>query len=331
MRRSHRVCLRLAAGVAVVFAAGSVFSLGIVSNQAHAARTIKMVVPFPPGGGADTLARLIAERIGSAHGLTMIVENRAGAGTAIATEAVSRAAPDGNTVLLVANSFVINPSLKRLNYDPLASFEPICLLTRSPNIIVVNSASPYHSLLDLVSAARARPAELSMAFQGPGTGQHVGFEKLKRAANINMINVPFTGSAPAVTALLGGHVTALFANYPSAMEPMRSGQLRALAVASAARVSSLPDVPTIAESGFADYVEEDVWFGIVAPAKTSRDATSQLTTWFSAVMKAPELHERLSPLELYPVVTCGNEFAAYLRQQQREYQRVVREAKMGVD
>jgi len=214
MRRLHQTCLRLAACAAILVTIGSVGDLVIPTDQALAARTIKLVVPFPPGGGADTLARLLAERMGRAHALSVIVENRPGAGTTIATEAVSRAAPDGNTMLLVANSFVINPSLKRLNYDPLKSFDPICLLTRSPNVIAVNSASPYRSLQDLITAARARPAELTMAFQGPGTGQHVGFEKLKRAADINMIHVPFTGSAPAVSALLGGHVAALFATTP---------------------------------------------------------------------------------------------------------------------
>jgi tripartite-type tricarboxylate transporter receptor subunit TctC len=331
MRRLHQTCLRLAACAAILVTIGSVGDLVIPTDQALAARTIKLVVPFPPGGGADTLARLLAERMGRAHALNVIVENRPGAGTTIATEAVSRAAPDGNTMLLVANSFVINPSLKRLNYDPLKSFDPICLLTRSPNVIAVNSASPYRSLQDLITAARARPAELTMAFQGPGTGQHVGFEKLKRAADINMIHVPFTGSAPAVSALLGGHVAALFANYPSVMEQIRSGQLRALAFASATRVRSQPDVPTIAELGFTDYVEEDVWFGVVAPAKTSPAAAAQLAAWFGAVMKAPELQERLSPLELYPVVTCGEDFAGYLRQQHREYQRVIRGAKMGLD
>jgi len=289
------------------------------------------VVPFPPGGSADMLARILAERMGRGRELTVIVENRPGAGTTIATEAVSRATPDGNTVLLVANSFVINSSLKTLNYDPLTSFEPLCLLTRSPNVVAVNSASTYRSLPDLVGAARARPGELTMAFQGPGTGQHVGFEKLKRAAHIDMIHVPFTGSAPAVSALLGGHVTALFVNYPSAMEQIRSGQLRALAFASAARIKSRPDVPTMAESGFADYAEEDVWFGIVAPAKTSRDNLAQLTTLLSDVMKSPAMEARLAPLELYPTVMCGTDFGAYLRRQHDEYRRIVREVKMNVE
>jgi tripartite-type tricarboxylate transporter receptor subunit TctC len=327
MRQSPRLLLRVAVPAIVLAAIAVAFIATSGAADARASRTIKLVVPFPPGGGADTLARIVTEHLGRERELTVIVENRPGAGTTIATEAVSRATPDGNTILLVANSFVINPSLKALNYDPLTSFEPLCLLTRSPNVVAVNSASPYRSLPDLVGAARARPGELTMAFQGPGTGQHIGFEKLKRAANIDMVQVPYTGAAPAVSALLGGHVTALFANYPSVAEQIRSGQLRALAFASAARVKSLPDVPTMAESGLADYAEEDVWFGIVAPAKTSRDNLVQLLALLSDVMKSPAIEARLAPLELYPTLMCGADFGAYLRRQHQEYRRIVHEAK----
>ena len=329
MLRSQSLLSRVAARAAVLTVIAATLIATTGTADARASRTIKIVVPFPPGGGADTLARIVAEQMARDRKITVIVENRPGAGTAIATEAVSRAAPDGNTLLLVANSFVINPTLKTLSYDPSTSFEPVCLLTQSPNVVAVNSASPYRSLLDLVGAARARPGELTMAFQGPGTGQHVAFEKLKRAANINMIHVPFTGSAPAVSALLGGHVTALFANYPSAMEQIRSGQLRALAFASATRIKSLADVPTISESGFAEYAEEDVWFGVVTPAKTSRENLAELTTFFSHVMKSPAIQARLAPLELYPMVMCGTDFGAYLRRQHQEYRRIVGDAKMN--
>src|SRR5262245_21763674 len=170
MVHAHSQLLFIAALAAVVASASASV---VPSAHAQTTGTIKIVVPFPPGGGADTLARLVAERMARANAMTIVTENRPGAGTVIGTEAVLRAAPDGNTVLLVANSFVINPSLKALNYDPLKSFAPVCLLTRSPNVIAVNSASPYRSLHDLLSAARARPGELTMAFQGPGTGQHV--------------------------------------------------------------------------------------------------------------------------------------------------------------
>src|SRR5262245_51993387 len=235
-----------------LLASASLFTAVLVALTAdlarsQAARTIKIVVPFPPGGGVDIVARLMADQIGRAHRTSVVVENRPGAGTLIATEAVARAAPDGNTVLFMANSFVINAGLRKGAYDPLTSFEPICLLTRSPNAVVVNSASPYRTLGELIQDARARTVNLTMAFQGPGTGQHIGVEKLKRAASIGMINVPFPGSAPAVNAILGGHVSALFVNYPAVAEQVNAGRIRVLATASRTRLESIPDVPTIAE------------------------------------------------------------------------------------
>jgi tripartite-type tricarboxylate transporter receptor subunit TctC len=190
-------------------------------------RTLKIIVPFSSGGGADVLARLLAEQIGRARDATIIVENRPGAGTAIATEAMARAEPDGTTVLIVANSFLIKPALRKRNYDPLASFEALCLLTRSPNVVGVHSASPYRTLTDLVEAARAKPGEVTMAFNGPATSQQIGYEKLKRATKIDMIPVTFPGGAPAVNALLGQHVASLFVNYPSASELIAAGNLRA--------------------------------------------------------------------------------------------------------
>ena len=327
MGRMRRRCVHW--GLSVFAAVMPV--LGLATAAWPQTRTIRIVVPFPPGGGADTLVRLVADQVARTQHLTTVVENRPGAGTSIATEAVSRAAPDGNTVLLVANSFVINPSLKTLNYDPHTSFEPICLLTRSPNAIVVNSASPYRSLSDLVGAARARPGALTMAFQGPATSQHIGFEKLKRATGIDMISVPFTGSAPAVNALLGGHVAALIVNYPSAMEQIRAGRLRAIAVASAARVASLPDVATIGEAGYPDYKEEDVWFGLVAPASTPREAIARLAGWFTDALRAREIEPKLALLELYPAALCGADFAAYLRRQREDYGRIVREANIKAE
>jgi tripartite-type tricarboxylate transporter receptor subunit TctC len=298
----------------------------IVSTSAWSqSRTIRIVVPFAPAGGTDILARLVANHISQAQGPTTVVENRPGAGTVIATEAVARAAPDGNTVLIVGNSFVINPNMKKLNYDPLTSFEPICHLTRSPNVVAVHAASPHRTLADLVSAARTRPGDLTMAVNGPATSQHIGFEMLKRAANIDLAFVPFQGGGPAVNALLGQHVDSLFSNYPTAAELLTTGKLRALAVGSRARIEPMPDLPTIAESGYKDY-EEDVWFGVVAPAKTPTEVLSQLMAWFAEAVHAPDVKSKLAAQGLYPVGLCGADFAAYLRKQQIDYGRIIREA-----
>jgi len=321
---SKRALPQLALG-GVLIVSGLFATANFDRARSQDQRTIKIIVPFTPGGGADALARLLAEQIRRTRGATIIVENRPGAGTVIATEAVARAEPDGNTVLLVANSFVINPALRKRNYDVLSSFDALCLLTRSPNVVVVNGASPYHTLTDLVDAARAKPGELTMAFQGPSTSQQIGYEKFKRAANISMIPVAFPGAAPAANALLGDHITSLFVNYPSVSELIAAGKLRALATASLKRIELLPSVPTVSELGHPGF-DEDVWFGVVVPAKTPAQVAAQLSSWFQVAVGAPELKPKLSAQGFSVVGVCGTDFSSFLQKQQAAYDHIVREA-----
>ena len=236
----------------------------------------------------------------------------------------------GNTLVINGNSIVINPNLRKVNYDPITSFEPICYLVSSPNLIVVNSDSPYRTLNDYIAAARAKPGELAFAAVGPATTQHIGFEQFKRLANINVTYVPYTGGAPAITALLGGHVSAALQNYSEAVEQLNAGKLRALASLTRARIPPLPNVPTAAELGLKDY-EVEVWFGVLAPAKTPKDATAQLATWFKAAMQAPDVRQKLNNLGLYPVGTCLDDFAAYIRRQFDDYGRIIREANIKAE
>jgi tripartite-type tricarboxylate transporter receptor subunit TctC len=326
-RHGSPVLRRLKLATMVIAFVGA--SCGLTPHPAwsQAQRTIKIVVPFAPGGGVDIVARLMADQIGRMQKVSVVVENRPGAGTLIGTEAVARAAPDGNTVLFAANSFIINPALRKTGYDALTSFEPICLLTRSPNVVIVNSASPYRTLTDLIDDARAKPGMLSIALQGPATSQHIGTEKLKRAVNIDMVNVPFTGSAPAVTSLLGGHVAALFVNYPAASEQVSAGKLRVLATAARSRIESLPDVPTIAEVVRKDF-EEDVWNGAVVPANTPKETVAQLADWIRSAMETVEVRSKLAAQGFYPAGTCGADFATFLRAQVTEYAQIVRETNM---
>jgi tripartite-type tricarboxylate transporter receptor subunit TctC len=293
-------------------------------------RTIKLVVPFAAGGGADILARMLADHIGGTQQVTMIVENRPGAGTVIGTEAVSRAAPDGNTLLIVTDSFVVIPHLRKLNYDPLASFEPVCNLAATPQVIVVNSASPYRTLTDLMDAARAKPGELTLASPGPASAAHVAIEMLKHAADVKMTYVPYPGIAPALTALMGDHITSAFSTYTAVAEQLRAGKLRAVAAASAARIDSLPDVPTVAEFGYKD-LEADLWYGLYAPAKTPSATLSQLGGWFGAAMRAPDITPKLAVQGLLPVALCGEEFGEYLRKQYDKYGRGIREANIKAE
>jgi tripartite-type tricarboxylate transporter receptor subunit TctC len=203
--------------------AALLLSLAGGSAWSQTNRTIKIVVAVPPGGNTDIVARVLADQIGRAHGPAMVIENRPGAGSAIATEAVARAAPDGNTLLIAGNSFVVNPHLRKVNYDPLASFEPICYLVTSPTVIVVNAASPYRTLTDLINAARAKPGDLTLASVGPGSAAHIAIEILKRAADVNLTFVPYPGTAPAVNALLGEHVTSVLANVTDVVEQVKAG------------------------------------------------------------------------------------------------------------
>jgi tripartite-type tricarboxylate transporter receptor subunit TctC len=293
-------------------------------------RTIKIVVPLAPGGGGDIVARLVAEQVARTQGPTMVVENRPGAGTAIATEAVARAAPDGNTLLITNPAFVINSHLRKLNYDPLTGFEPICNLASFPQLIVVNTGSPYRTLADLLNAARVKPGELTMASFGPASAVQMAFERLKRAANINMTYVPYQGTAPAITALLGEHVTAVFADYPTVAEQLRAAKLRALAIGSPMRIEPLPEVPTVAESGFKDY-EAESWNGLVAPAKTPKEMLTQLVGWVTTALEAPEMKLKLAAQGLFPVKLCGADYGALLRKQYDDYGRIIREANIKVD
>jgi tripartite-type tricarboxylate transporter receptor subunit TctC len=293
--------------------------------QAQTSRMIKFVVPFAPGGTADILARVLAEEIGKAHGVGTLIENRPGAGTIIATEAASRAVPDGNTVLFNANAFVINPHLRKLSYDPLTSFEPVCQLVSSPQVIVVGGGAPYHSLAQMFDAARARPGELTLASVGPASTQQLAFETLKHLAGVNIIFVPFNGNGPAVNALLGKHVDSILVNYSEVADQLQNGAFRALATTSGTRIAELPQVPTVAELGFSDF-EADVWFGAVVPAKTPTAVVAELAAWLKAALDAPAVKPKLRSLSLYTLGRCGAAFAAELRRRFDDYGRAIRES-----
>ena len=331
MKRPRRRWLRLNAAAALVPLA---CVLAIVWSGPGAwsqtPRTIKLVVPVPPGASTDFVARLMAEQIGRMQGATMVVENRPGASGMIGTEAVSRAAPDGNTLLMTANTYLIDAQVRKASYHPVTSFEPICFLVELPAVLVVNSASPYRTLADLLDAARAKPGMLTMASVGPGTSFHIGFATFTRMAKVNMIYVPYAGSAPALNAVLGEHVTSVFAGYAVVAEQVKAGKLRALAVATPQRIAPLPQVPTFDESGFRD-LEVDNWFGVIAPAKTPPDVVSQLTGWFAAAINVPEVKEKLAGQGLYTVGTCGADFGALLRKRYDEYGGAIRDANIKAE
>ena len=306
------------------------FLLAAPDASPQSARTLKIVVPYAPASGPDILSRMMAEQIGRASGATVVVENRPGGGTVVGNEAVARAAPDGNTVLLVAPSFVISPALKRGNYDVVKSFEPVCNLAATPMPLVVQTASPYKTLADLIADAKARPGKVVFSSGGPASTLHLAIEVLKRAAKIDITYVPYAGTAPAINALMGGHVAAVWADYPTVVGQLKAGTLRALVTASEKRVNSLPDVPTLIETGIVQYAS-DIFYGIAAPAKTPAADLSRLSGWFSAAIKEPELQPKLAQQGLFPVAMCGAAFGDFMRRTTEDYTRIIQEANIKVD
>jgi tripartite-type tricarboxylate transporter receptor subunit TctC len=318
----RRNFLHLAAGAAVL----SILSVTMFSHDSLSqARTIKLINPFPPGGTADIIGRVVTEQISRTRGVTFVLENRPGAGTVIGAEAVARATPDGNTLLINSTALLISAHLRTLNFDPLTAFAPICQLTQSPQILFVNGASPFRTMGEFVAAARAKPGELTLASTGPATNAHISFENFKRAAKVLITYVPFPGNAPTVNAVLGGHVTVGIANYADLVGHFQAGKLRALATVTATRIDPMPDLPTVAEAGYKEF-EYVTWFGILAPAKSPDPIVKQLSEWFAAARQAEEVKAKLVMQGLYPMNECGTEFAMFMRSEFEKWGRVIGEA-----
>ena len=293
-------------------------------------RAIRLILPFPPGGPADVMARALADQIGSAGGPTMVVESHPGAGTEIGTEYVSRSEPDGYTLGIISNSFVVLPHLRKLNYDPMTDFVPICELASFPPLIVVNNDSPYRTFAELIDDARKRPGTLTYATLGPATASQMAFEKLKRVAKINMTFVPFTGYTPAVQALLGHQVTVAQADLSTLQGQIQTGKLRALVTMARKRAATLPDVPTLAEVGYGDATAE-FFGGVVAPAKTPKEMTAKLTGVFTAAIGAPRIKEKFAALGFFAGGECGPAFSAIIRKEYDDYGRIIHDANFKME
>jgi len=313
----------------------SLFALALVAlsgTQAAAqssGRTIKVIVPAAPGASTDFVARLSADHISKTQGVTAVVENRPGANGMIGVEAVSRAAPDGNTVLVTANTYLLDDLLRKPAYSPVDSFEPVCFLVHTPAVLVVKGDSPYHTLKDFLDAAKAKPGELSLAAVGPGSTFQMGLIELARKASANITFVPYNGSAPATTAVLGGHVTAAISGYAVVVEQIKAGKLRALASGTMKRIAPQPDLPTLDELGFKG-MEIENWFGAVAPAKTPKDKLAELVKWFQAALDAPESKTKLAAQYLYTGGPCGDAWGAAIKKSHDAYGKAVREANIKV-
>jgi tripartite-type tricarboxylate transporter receptor subunit TctC len=267
-------------------------------------RTVRIIVPFAAGGPSDLTARLLSVKFGEAFGQTFIVENRGGAGSNLGTAAVARSAPDGHTLLITSSAFVVNPGLyNQVPYDPVKDFAPITELDTSPNVFVATKASGITSIKDLVARAKANPGELSYASAGIGTTPHLACELLKFAAGINVTHIPYPGAGPAVQSILAGTVPLMCGALPGLHPSIMNGAVRALAVAGPERWYDMPDVPTMAESGYPGFLS-DTFHGMLAPAGTPPEIIERLVTVTLARLKDPEFHERLRKLG-FDVIASG--------------------------
>jgi tripartite-type tricarboxylate transporter receptor subunit TctC len=316
---------------AVLGALGAALTLPALA-QAWPARPIRLIVPFPPGGGTDVISRQLAERMAANTGWSIVVENRAGAGGNIGLDAVAKAAPDGYTIGMgQASNLAVNPALyARMPFDPLKDLAPVAPVASQGLIAVVSAAAPFSSLGDLMAAARGSPDRVSLAHAGNGTIGHLAGEMLARQARARMLIVPYKGIAPAVTELMGGQVDVLFGNPLAVMPLVTGGQLRPVAVSSARRLAALPAVPTVAEQGFPGF-EAVNWSGLVAPAHTPDAVIAQLNAQAVAALHRPEMLERLALDGSEPFSGSAAEFAAFMRNEAAKWGAIVRDIGLRVE
>ena len=306
--------------------------VGITPAQAqYPGKPVRLIVPFPPGGGTDTLARIVGQKLGETLGQQVIIDNRPGAGTNIGAEIAAKSAPDGYTVLMGNISHAINVTLYgKLSYDFAKDFAPVSLLASTPNILVVHPSVPAKTVKELVALARSRPGQLDYASSGSGSSAHLAGELFLNLTGVKMTHVPYKGGGPAVIALVGGQCSVGFATTPSVIGHVRSGKMRGLAVTSAQRSPSTPELPTLSEAGVAGY-EAGTWYGFLVPTGTSKEIISRLHAESVMLLKQPVVRQRLDNAGFEPIGSSPEEFGAYIRSEIEKWGKVVRTAGVRVE
>ena len=325
MNSAHRVFKKVASGILIAWAL-----VTQVSAQPYPHRPIRLLVPFTPGGGTDQLARIIAPKMSESLGQQVVVENRPGGNTLIATEMVVRSPPDGYTLLLQVNNLAANPTLYRgkISFDTVKDLTPISLVAGNPHVLVINPSVPAKDLKEFIALAKAKPGTLSFASAGSGSVNHLAGELLKMQAGIDMIHVPYKGSGSIMPDLLGGQVDALFAAMPTVTAFIRDKRLRPIAVTTATRFRALPDVPTIAESGYPGY-ELSTWFGLLAPAGTPKPVIDRLQAELVKALKEPSVRARLGDYEIFG--STSEEFGAFLNTEIEKTARIIKASGATID
>src|SRR6267378_3969153 len=302
------------------------------SFPVYPAKPIHLIVPFPPGGGNDTVARAIAQQLGPDLGQPVVVDNRPGAGGSVGAELAAKAPPDGYTLFLAGvGSHVVNPNLHaRLPYDPVRDFTPITLLATAPSVLVVNPAVPARSVAEFTAYARANPGKLNYASNGNGSAAQLAAAMYETMADVRMVHVPYKGIAPAMTDLMSGEVQLMFGTIVALVPHIQAGKLRALAVTSRTRSALLPDIPTLAESGLPDY-EAGSWYGILAPAGTPREVIERLHAAIVKALKQPDVSKRLAAEGAEVIGSTPEEFGAHIKAEIARVGSVVRAAGIRIE
>jgi tripartite-type tricarboxylate transporter receptor subunit TctC len=328
MRRS----LISAAGISV-FAGVGLLAFGALAQSSaksgslpYPSRPVQIIVPFTPGTGMDILARMVGQKLSERWGQPVIVDNRAGASGNIGTDLVVKAAPDGYTLLITANTLVMTVSLYRnVPYDPIKDLAPVEKMAVGTMAITLNPAVPAHTLKEFVAYAKANPGKLAYGSPGVGTPQHLATELLKSEAGIDMLHVPYKGSAGAITGLLSGDVAMMSNALHAVLPQVKAGKLNAIAVGGAKRSHVAPDIPTFVESGYPDF-DVDFWYGLLAPAATPKEIIAKLNQDITQVLNAPEMREKLSAQGLEPVTGTPEQFAELIRNDLARWAKVIKTA-----
>ena len=298
--------------------------------QPYPSKPIRMIVPYSPGGGADTSARLIAKRMSETLGQQVVVENRTGGGGAIGADFVAKSPPDGYTLLFDASGIVINTALRKLPFDLTKDLTPVSLVVTAPMVMVVPPNAPYRTLAEYIQQAKASPNKVPIASSGAGSAQHFAAELLSSSAGFGMLHVPYKGGAPAMTDVMGGQVGAYFASVASASGHIKSGKLRALAVTSTKRVATLPDVPTIAESGVSGYSVAE-WNAVFVPAKTPDAIVQRLAAEIGSALRTPEIRQSIEQFGLEPVGNTPEQFADFVREEIAKWTALIKTNKIEME
>ncbi len=291
-------------------------------SAAYPTKPVRFIVPSAAGGGTDIIARAISLKLSETFGQPFVVDNRPGAGQMIGIELAAKSPPDGHTILMAASTLAINPVMyKKVPYDPVRDFAPITQAASLPNVLVVHPSLPVKSVAELIGYARQRPGELNFASAGIGTSPQMSIELLKSMAGIDMVHIPYKGTAPGVVDLLAGQVLVMAPNLLTALPHIKSGKLRALAVTSSKRSQALPDVPTVAESGLAGY-DSTQWYGVLAPAGTPREIVSRLHDAIVHALRDDEVGKRLAADGAEAVGSTPEEFAAFIKSESEKWAKV---------